>query len=210
MAMMRILTAYERVAIWHTADDGSAPPAATDGGTTLGPGGGSDPAGSAGTSAMPPTFSTVPGGVEAATNFAQGAAGKPYDYGGMGVGNTNPTTGAPSTGHDCSSYMSGIAASMSGLPTDQRHFDTTSDFGSMGFQPGNVPGAFNLGVNPSAGENGHMAGTMPDGTKVESNGTNGVQYGGNAVGADDKQFSDKWHLPVNDPTSLGSAGGPGT
>jgi hypothetical protein len=219
--MMRILTALERVAIWHEADaDGSAPPAATGGagGTSPPPAMGDSSVGSAGgtdTSGIPHAFGTVPGGVDAATDFAKGAAGKPYDYGGMGEGVHNPATGGPGTGHDCSGYIADIANAMSGQPTGTRptdssggQFNTTSDMSEFGFQPGNVPGAFNIGVNPSAGEEGHMAGTMPDGTNVESNGTNGVQYGGAAAGADHPQFSDKWHLPVSD--SLGSAGGPGT
>ena len=125
-----------------------------------------------------------------ADDYAKSMNGKPYEYGGG--------HGGPSNSVDCSGFMSNLYSIYSGKPTA---FSTNSDFAALGFQPGYKPGAFNIGTNGGVGENGHMAGTLPDGTNVESNGSNGVQYGGSAVGATDGQFSQQWHYPVaNTPT----------
>ena len=117
--------------------------------------------------------------------------GKPYEYGGGG-GNGDSV--------DCSGFMSDIYSIYSGKPT---RFTTDSDFAALGFKPGYQEGAFNIGTNGGVGENGHMAGTLPDGTNVESNGSAGVQYGGNAAGATDSQFSQQWHYPVQNTPSPG-------
>lgn len=121
---------------------------------------------------------------KSADDYAKAMSGKPYNYGGA-AGDPN--------GVDCSGYMSDIYSIYSGKPT---RFTTDSDFSALGFKPGYKPGAFNIGTNGGVGENGHMAGTLPDGTPVESNGSDGVRYGGGAAGADHSQFTQKWHYDV--------------
>lgn len=118
-----------------------------------------------------------------AEEYAQSMSGKPYNYSGA-AGNPE--------GVDCSGYMSDIFSIYSGQPT---RFTTDTDFSSLGFQPGYQEGAFNIGTNGGVGMDGHMAGTMPDGTPVESSGSGGVQYGGNAAGAMD--FPQQWHYPIS-------------
>ena len=122
-----------------------------------------------------------PSQYKSAEQYAQAMNGKPYDYGGNGTAGRSV---------DCSGFMSNLYSIYTGKPT---RFTTDSNFSALGFQPGYQPGAFNIGTNGGSGENGHMAGTLPDGTHVESNGSAGVQYGGNAIGATD--FSHVYHLP---------------
>jgi hypothetical protein len=141
-----------------------------------------------------------PPGLAAATSLAQGASGHPYDYGGAGQAGR---------GYDCSGYMGDIYNSLTGKPTGTRPTDgsgqpmtTTSDFASMGFKPGYNPDShFNIGVDPHAGEQGHMVGEL-GGTSVESSGKGGTQYGGGARGpldlAKDPTHGpnvQQWHLP---------------
>lgn len=123
---------------------------------------------------------------EAAKAFGQKTNGMPYEYGG---------TGSNGSSYDCSGLMANYYSLYTGKPLGDRpdSFNTASDFESFGFKPGYLPGAFNIGTNGGSGENGHMAGTLPDGTNVESNGSAGVQYGGNAIGAQD--FPMVYHLP---------------
>jgi len=134
-------------------------------------------------------------GVDAATQLAQKASGNPYDYGGYGQAGRS---------WDCSGFMSHLYSTMTG---NNAHFTTVSDFRQLGFQPGYQEGAFNIGVKPLAGEEGHMAGTLPNGVNVESSGSNGVQYGGKAKGALDSYFTQQWHLPTSMMAGYGGGGG---
>lgn len=145
------------------------------------------------------TDSSKPTNTEAtdrAVAFAKGESGKPYQYSGIG----NPSW-------DCSGFMSGIYASFLGKDVHKRYFSTESDFESLKFVKGLSEGAFQIGVHRGGGgPNSHMAGTMPDGTKVESGGAhNSVAYGGQAAGADDSYFELKYSLL---PTEWNPAGGP--
>lgn len=110
----------------------------------------------------------------AAIERAQSKNGQPYIYGSL---------------NDCSGHLSDILSAATGQPV---RFVTGSDFAAMGWKPGFDPGGFNIGTDGGIGPNGHMAGTL-FGVDVESNGSNGVQYGGNALGALD--FPMVWHWP---------------
>ncbi|MFC9514628.1 phage tail tape measure protein [Nocardiaceae bacterium NPDC056970] len=127
-----------------------------------------------------PAFAS--GGLVEAQRFAQGESGKPYQYGGVG----NPSW-------DCSGFMSGIYATLTGKDPFTRYFTTESDFEALGFLPGlGGPGDFSIGVSRGGGgPYSHMAGTLGD-LDVES-GSNGVIAGSGAQGAAD--FPLKWHLP---------------
>lgn len=122
-----------------------------------------------------------------AVDFAQSKNGLPYVYG-----------GSSGDSWDCSGYMSGIHNRLTGQSV---RYVTGSDFASLGYEPGYDPNGFSIGTNGGVGENGHMAGTL-FGVNVESDGSNGVQYGGGANGAND--FPMVWHLPRSlwNPPSL--------
>ena len=152
-----------------------------EGSVGSGGGGGASSGGNAGFS----TSSFDPKQWKSPEEYARSMNGKPYNYGGAGNGNV-----------DCSGFMSNIYSIYTGKPT---RFTTDSDFSKLGFEPGYAPGLFNVGTNGGVGENGHMAGTLPDGTKVECNGSAGAQYGGNAIGATD--FNSIWHLPASAPST---------
>lgn len=133
-----------------------------------------------------------------AEQYAASMNGLPYIYG----------------QRDCSKAQSDVYAVLTGKPTGPRYFTTESDFESLGFLPGYVPGAYNIGVRRGGGGKlSHMAGTLPNGVNFEAGGADGtVKYGGNASGAED--FPLKFYLPVTggDPSmSLGgSSSGLGT
>ena len=120
---------------------------------------------------------------KAATAYAKSHAGEPYVYGGL----------------DCSGFLSGVFNAGTGQSV---RFVTGSDFASMGWAPGYDPNGFSIGTNGGVGENGHMAGSLY-GTNIESDGSNGIQYGGGADGALD--FPEVWHWPGagggNDPST---------
>lgn len=123
---------------------------------------------------MIPGFAT--GGLfdrDAATGKAKAHNGEPYVYGAL----------------DCSGYLSAVFNAGTGAGV---RFVTGSDFASMGWAPGYDPNGFSIGTNGGVGENGHMAGTLY-GVNVESDGSNGIQYGGSADGAQD--FPMVWHWP---------------
>lgn len=124
--------------------------------------------------------------VDAATRFAQGQSGKPYGFGSVG----------PDM-YDCSGFMSDIFAILTGRPYtgSERYFSTESNFPSLGFQQGFMPGAFNIGVRHGGPGGGHMAGTLPNGVNVESS-SGGVKYGQGAAGA--LNFPEQWHLVTED------------
>lgn len=131
-----------------------------------------------------------------ALDYARSQDGGAYVYGGL----------------DCSGYLSQIYGK---LTQTASRFTTDSDFSAWGFVPGYDPDGFSIGTDGGSGVNGHMAGTL-FGTNVESDGTNGIQFGGSADGAAD--FPNVWHLPrdlwsppeTDDPltaTSPGALGG---
>lgn len=129
-----------------------------------------------------------------ASQYANSHAGEPYVYGAL----------------DCSGFMSGIYASFMGLDTATRHFSTESDFLQLGFVEGLTDG-FQIGIHRGGGgPNSHMGGTLPDGTRVESDGSNGIQVGGGADGADSSQFELKYTLtpdrwaPPGQPLDVGT------
>jgi hypothetical protein len=116
---------------------------------------------------------------------------------------------------DCSGAVSDLVELITkGQAGPERLFstaDAASVLKSLGATPGLIPGTLQIGFN-----SGHMAATLPNGVNFESGGGTGqgATYGGNAVGAGDKQFTEHWSLPVNGavpmgmPTAgLGGAGG---
>lgn len=140
---------------------------------------------------------------DSAESMASGLDGQPYELGGAGEGSTNVLTGKPAQSHDCSGIAGDMLNTLTGKPTGGEaatdstgtRFNTTSDFSAMGFEQGAKPGAFNIGVNPKPGAQGHMSVQMPSGTNVESSGRDGVEYGGGARAVSDPAFTQQWHLP---------------
>lgn len=122
--------------------------------------------------------------------------GRRYEYGGVGPN------------FDCSGYQSAIYAAFMGLPQGRRYFTTESDFEALGFKPGYMPGAYNIGISRGGGGRlSHMAATLPNGVNAESGGEhNSTMYGGPAKGALD--FPLQFYLPVGggDPSSGGYGG----
>ncbi|WP_159844929.1 phage tail tape measure protein [Nocardia sp. CY41] len=132
-----------------------------------------------------------------AVGYVRSHAGEPYQYGAL----------------DCSGILSGVYNQLTGKNV---RFTTDSDFSQFGFVRGYDPNGFSIGTNGGVGVNGHMAGTLL-GTNVESDATNGIQFGGSADGA--TAFKDVWHLPrdlwsppeTDDPsTKSGGVGGLGS
>lgn len=125
---------------------------------------------------------------DAAISKAKAHDGEPYVYGGL----------------DCSGYLSAVFNAGTGQGV---RFVTGSDFASMGWERGYDPDGFSIGTDGGVGVNGHMAGTLY-GVNIESDGSNGIQYGRGADGATD--FPMVWHWPGasggDDPTmeDLGS------
>ncbi len=131
---------------------------------------------------------------ERAVSWAKGRDGLPYIYGSQ----------------DCSWYQSGIYNQLTGKSV---RFTTDSDFSAFGFVRGSDPSGFTIGTDGGTGTGGHMVGKLL-GTNVESDGTNGVQYGASADGPETMPQQwylprDLWSPPATDDTSLGS-GGTGT
>lgn len=119
--------------------------------------------------------------------FARGVEGKPYVWGGVNWG-------------DCSGAVSAIANFATGRDPFGSRFATASEQAALaerGFQPGLGPsGSLNVGWYNGGPGGGHTAATLPDGTHFEMGGSRGDgQYGGQAAGADDPQFTDHAHLP---------------
>lgn len=153
-----------------------------------------------------PPKKPVPGAISGIDFAAQNAVGQKYEYG--GVGNNG--------GFDCSGIASAIYAASTGRPQGTRYLTTETNFEALGFIPGYMPGALNIGVRRGGGgPNSHMAVTLPNGVKVESGGaSNTTQYGGSAKGAED--FPMHWYLPLGiggDPAAgtggTGMSGGSG-
>lgn len=106
---------------------------------------------------------------------------------------------------DCSGSISDLVEVLkTGQSSPARLFTTTNfasdaDAAKLGFLPGYMPGALNVGVNPYPGQSGHMAATLPNGVNFEGGGGTGggAQYGGSAAGALDPQFQKHYYLPVD-------------
>jgi len=144
-------------------------------------------------------------GLSQLDEFARSVSGTAYGWGGEGMGSTLQSGAAASaTGglYDCSGFMSDMFAMITGKPYqgDERYFTTTSDFAALGFKPGFVPGAFNIGVTPE-----HMVGQLPSGVNVEAGGGTGqgATYGGKARGPQQLPGAKMWHMDA------GAAGQPG-
>ncbi|WIC88890.1 tape measure protein [Rhodococcus phage Shagrat] len=137
--------------------------------------------------------------LDAATAMAKEKGdGRAYVYGGSGP-----------SGFDCSGYMSAIYNVLQGAGNWwQRRFTTEDNFEGLGFARG-LGAGFSVGImRGGGGPNSHMAGTL-NGVNVESGGShNSTRYGGPAAGADSRQFSLQYHLPiVNGAFVSGGAGG---
>jgi hypothetical protein len=109
---------------------------------------------------------------QAAVAKAMAHDGEGYVYGGL----------------DCSGYLSAVFNAGTGQNV---RFTTASDFEAMGWRRGYDPDGFNIGTDGGVGENGHMAGTLY-GTNIESDGSNGIQYGRTADGALDFPYVYHW------------------
>lgn len=94
---------------------------------------------------------------QAAVSKAMAHDGQPYIYGGL----------------DCSGYLSAVFNAGTGQNV---RFTTDSNFEGMGWVPGFDPDGFSIGTNKGSGTNGHMTGYLY-GTNIESDGSNGIQYG---------------------------------
>ncbi|NKU72724.1 hypothetical protein GS898_04965 [Rhodococcus hoagii] len=109
---------------------------------------------------------------DAAVAKAKAHNGEPYVYGGL----------------DCSGYLSEVFNAGTGQSV---RFVTGSDFEAMGWEPGYDPDGFSIGTDKGVGENGHMAGRL-FGVNIESDGSNGIQYGGSADGPLDFPYVYHW------------------
>ncbi|ORL86109.1 hypothetical protein A5N78_20605 [Prescottella equi] len=109
---------------------------------------------------------------DAAVAKAKAHNGEGYVYGGL----------------DCSGYLSEVFNAGTGQSV---RFVTGSDFEAMGWEPGYDPNGFSIGTDKGVGENGHMAGSL-FGVNIESDGSNGIQYGGSADGPLDFPYVYHW------------------
>lgn len=124
---------------------------------------------------------------------------------------------------DCSSSMSELANVATGRAPRSSLMTTVNEgswLQSRGFILGRGgPGTFRIGwFDHGGGANGHTAGTLPDGTNVESSGSTGMfTMGAAARGADSPMFDQHAYLPMSpqgqpmggDGASLGGGGSSG-
>ena len=122
---------------------------------------------------------------------------------------------------DCSGTMSELANVATGAPPRSSLMTTVNEgswLASRGFIMGRGgPGTFRIGwYDHGGGANGHTAGTLPDGTNVESSGSAGMfVLGAAARGADSPMFDHQAFLPMSPQgAAIGgdgaSIGGPGS
>ncbi|WP_370499761.1 phage tail tape measure protein [Mycolicibacterium sp. jd] len=121
---------------------------------------------------------------------------------------------------DCSGSISDLYEVLTtGRSTGARMFTTTNfasdaEAAKLGFLPGYMPGALNVGVNPYPGQSGHMAATLPNGVNFEGGGGTGggALYGAGAAGALDPQFEKQYYLPLGAgmPMAAGPVSAPAT
>ncbi|ALA46294.1 tape measure protein [Mycobacterium phage Slarp] len=126
--------------------------------------------------------------------FARGVEGQPYKWGGTNWG-------------DCSGAVSAIANYATGRDPFSSRFATATEAAELrkrGFQDGlGPPGSLNIGWYNGGPAGGHTAATLPNGVNFEMGGARGDgQYGGQAAGADDPQFTHHMHLPPEHFTGL--------
>ncbi|MGW5316718.1 phage tail tape measure protein [Nocardia thailandica] len=140
------------------------------------------------------------GGIRETLDWVRGAAGSPYQYGGVG-----------SPSWDCSGIHSDVWAKLTGRPTGTRYFTTESDFEAMGWKPGlGGPNDYSIGIERGGGgPNSHMAGTLA-GTNIESSGTDGVEVGAGAKGAADFPLQYYWPMSGDPGGASGGGSGAGT
>lgn len=136
--------------------------------------------------------------VAAAKNFATSMDPAKYLMGGF----------SPSA-IDCSGFVSAVVNVATGRAPFESRMSTVTEgswLKSLGFKPGRGgDGDLRVGWwDKGGGANGHTAGTFPDGTNFESNGSEGVVIGGQ-TGASDGQFTHHAYLPMGDAGS-GDAG----
>lgn len=152
------------------------------------PGGGTGTGTGTGVAAGNPTTANV-------ASFLKSMAGRPYISGGTSAAGT-----------DCSGYVSMAVNAWEGKnPFGGDRMNTRNapqwitSHGGILLPPGATapPGTlqvgwYNHGPNPN---DGHMAGTLPDGTNFESSG-GPIQFGGAAQGAGSKSFDMHAYFPV--------------
>lgn len=123
--------------------------------------------------------------------------------------------GFSSASIDCSGMVSGVVNTALGRDPFESRMSTVTEGewlterGATLGQGG--PGDLRIGWwDQGGGANGHTAGTFPDGTNFESNGSEGVVIGG-STGADDPSFTDHAFFPASmfEGGDLGAAGGSG-
>ncbi|MBI3226633.1 MAG: hypothetical protein HYZ39_16425 [Mycolicibacterium cosmeticum] len=129
------------------------------------------------------------GFVDKAKQFARGLAGSPYLMGGFSA-----------NGIDCSGLVSAVVNVATGREPYQSRMSTVTEgswLQALGFKTGTgESGDLRAGWwDKGGGANGHTAGTFPDGTNFESNGSQGVVIGG-STGASHPQFTEHAYLPV--------------
>ena len=115
---------------------------------------------------------------------------------------------------DCSGSISDLYEVLTTGKASPARMFTTTNFASdaeaakLGFLPGYMPGALNVGVNPYPGQSGHMAATLPNGVNFEGGGGTGggAQYGGSAAGAQDPQFEKHYYLPTGATPGVPASG----
>ncbi|ARQ95458.1 endolysin [Mycobacterium phage Shandong1] len=127
-------------------------------------------------------------------DFARGVEGQPYEWGGVNWG-------------DCSGAVSAIANYATGRDPFGSRFATATEgdeLAARGFKPGLGPsGSLQIGWYNGGPGGGHTAATLPDGTNFEMGGARGNgQFGGQAAGAADSQFTSRMHLPPEAFTGL--------
>lgn len=101
---------------------------------------------------------------------------------------------------DCSGFVSAVANVATGRDPFSSRMSTVTEgnwLKSLGFKSGRGgSGDLRIGWwDKGGGKNGHTAGTFPDGTNFESNGSEGVVIGGK-TGADSGQFSQHAYLAM--------------
>ena len=112
--------------------------------------------------------------LQKALNYANKHEGHPYEFGGM---------------WDCSGFMSQLQNIITMGTTGGRRYSTPDFHGNSaeGFTR-NANSSFMVGVNPSPGKHGHMAGNLL-GHTVESSGSYGVRVDSGSKGKDQSIFS---------------------
>ncbi|WP_067565793.1 phage tail tape measure protein [Nocardia acidivorans] len=134
-----------------------------------------------------------------ATEYARRMAGVRYELGGF----------APDK-MDCSGFVSAVINEAMGLNAYDSRMSTASEgswLTGLGAQLGKgAAGTLRVGWTTNGAAGGHTAGTFPDGTNFESNGSDGVVIGGK-TGADDPMFTDHAFFPLGGDLG-GAAGSP--